>query len=338
LPQEQTIRAFLAQGDKSTALDLLVQLIEKTARMRNFIQAENLREWLIEIDPAAFSHIIHVAELIDREKVAAIDKGHLEIWSKLYERLTSEEFAAVYHAQRHKTYLEGDVIVSQGAMQTSLFFINAGKVKLYFEDMGREVLVKTMGSGEIFGAGAFFEASVWTISVASVGRSEISTLKLDKLQDWREEFPGIESKLSDFCSKFENIDDFIKKNSQDRRTQERFKISGRVGTTLVDDRGQSIGVSAMAELSDISLGGVAYQVRISKKDNARLLIGRKVQVKLPAGEKLGEFSWITGDILAVRSTYAAESDYSVHVKFDASLNKRKLQEIIRAASREAQVQ
>ena len=337
-PQEQAIRTLVDQGDKSAAIEALVQLIEKAARMGNFAQAESFREWLIEIDPTAFNYIIRVAELIDQEKVAAIDKGHLEIWNRLYECLTSEEFAALYHAQKHKKYQEGEVVVSQGAMQTSLFFINSGKVKLYFEGMGKEVLVKTMGKGEIFGAGAFFDASVSTISVASLGPSEISSLKLDKLRDWSEEFPGLESKLRDFCSKFENIEDFIKKSSQDRRTQERFKVSGRVGTILLDNRGQSIGVNAMVELSDVSLGGIAYQVRISKKENARLLLGRRVQVKLPAGEKPGEFDWITGDILAVRCTYAVESDYSVHVRFDAPLDNRKLKEIIRAANREAQVQ
>jgi CRP-like cAMP-binding protein len=337
LPQEQTVRALVAQGDKSAAIELLVPLIEKSARSGNFVQAESLRDWLIEIDPTAFSHIIRAAELIDREKAAAIDKGHLEIWSRLYECLTSEEFAALYHAQKHKKYLEGEVVVSQGAMQNSLFFINSGKVKLYFEGMGKEVLVKTLGRGEIFGAGAFFDASVWTISVASVGTSDISSLKLDKLQDWSEEFPGLESKLHDFCSKFEKIEDFIQNSSQDRRTQERFKISGRVGTILLDNRGQGIGVNAMVELSDVSLGGIAYQVRISKKENARLLLGRRVQVKLPAGEEPGGFAAITGDILAVRCTYAVESDYSVHVRFDAALENRKLQEIIRAANREAQL-
>jgi len=111
-----------------------------------------------------------------------------------------------------------------------------------------------------------------------------------------------------------------------------------VSTLLVDNRGHSIGVSAMVELSDISLGGISYQVRISKKENARTLLGRKVQVRLPMGDKPGEFAMITGDILAVRSIYAVESEYSVHVKFDTILGNKKLQEIIRAASREAQVQ
>lgn len=338
LPQEQIIRGLLSQGDTAAAKEMLVQLIGKSARSRNFMQAESLREWLIDIDPTDYSQIIQVAEIIDREKVGAIDKGHLEIWSGLYESLTTEEFAAVYHAQRHKKYLEGEVVVSQGAMQSALFFINSGKVKLFFEDMGQTVLVKTLGQGEIFGAGVFFDASVWTISVASVGISEISSLRRDRLQDWSEEFPYLEVKMRNFCSKFELIDEFIRKSSRDRRAQERFKIFGRVDTTLLDNRGLNLGVSAKVKLYDISIGGLAYQVRISSKDNARLMLGRKVQVKLPAGERPGESISVVGDILAVRSTLAFESEYSVHVRFDAVLDKDRLQEILRAANREALMQ
>lgn len=331
LGQEHTVRTLLAQGDKEGAKQQLVRLVERTARARNFVQAESFREWLLEIDPTAFKELIEVAEIIDREKVAAIDKGHLEIWSRLYERLTSEEFAAIYHAQKHKQYREGEVIVGQGAMQTALFFINRGKVKLYFDDQGKEVLVKTMGPGEIFGAGSFFSASVWTISVASVGTSDISTLKLDKLAEWSEQYPGLEQKLQDFCSKFERIEDLLEKSARDRRSQERHKVSGRVATTLVDARGQSLGINASVELSDLSLGGISYLVRISKKDNARLLLGRKVQIKMPVGEKPGEYVHLLGDILAVRSVYAVESDYSVHVKFDQPLEAGRLRELLKAA-------
>ena len=327
LPQEQTVRTLLHQGDMAGARDQLMQLIEKTARMHNFQQAENLRQWFIEINPTDLNDIIKVSEIINQEKEASIDKSHLEIWSKLYECLTSEEFATVYHAQQHKDYLDGEVVVSQGAMQSALFFINRGKVKLYFVEKEKEVLVKTLGSGEIFGSGAFFNPSVWTISAASLGSSAISSLKLDKLRNWSKEFPSLEVKLQEFCSNFENIEDFIKTSSQDRRTQERYKISGRVSTTLLDNLGQSIGVNAVVELSDISTVGIAYKVRISKKENARIMLGRKVQVQLPITETLGEISAISGDILAITCTYAEENEYSVHVKFDTALDSIKIQGI-----------
>jgi CRP-like cAMP-binding protein len=338
LPQEQSVRALLLQGDKAGAGNLLMQLIEKTARMHNFPQAENLRQWFIEINPTDLSDIIRISEIINREKEASIDKGHLEIWNRLYECLTSEEFATVYHAQQHKEYVDGEVVVSQGSMQSLLFFINRGKVKLYFLDKEKEVLVKTLGSGEIFGAGAFFNPSVWTISAASLGSSEISSLKLDKLRNWSKEFPSLETKLQEFCNNFENIEDFIKTSSQDRRTQERYKISGRVSTALLDNHGQSIGVNAEVELSDISIIGIAYRVRISKKDNARIMLGRKVQVQLPITETPGEISVISGDILAVTCSYAEENEYSVHVKFDTALDTNRVQEIVGLMSAQSQAE
>ncbi|KJR98416.1 MAG: hypothetical protein VR65_20540 [Desulfobulbaceae bacterium BRH_c16a] len=337
LQQEQAVRTLLSRGNLAEGKDQLLQLIEKTARSRNFSQAENLREWLIEIDRTAFSHIIQAAEIIDREKAAGIDKGHLEIWSKLYDVLTTEEFSALYYALKHRSYLNEEVVVSQGTLQTSLFFINSGKVKLYFVDQGNEVLVKTMGSGEIFGAGAFFDASVWTISVASVGTSNVSMLKLDKMQEWNDEYPGLEPKLHDFCREFERIEEFLERSSRDRREHERHRIGGRVLTTLLDNQAQSFGVSAMVELFDISVGGVSYTARISQKENARLLLGRKVQIKLPAGERPGESVALIGDILAVKSAYAVENEYSVHLKYDTLLDHKHLFEIISASRKESQV-
>jgi CRP-like cAMP-binding protein len=331
LQQEQTVRALVAQGDLEGAKDQLLQLIEKTARARNFVQAESLRDWLVEIDQTAFSHIIQAAEIIDREKAASIDKSHLEIWSRLYDILTTEEFSALYHALKHKVYRNDEVVVSQGTLQTSLFFINTGKVKLYFDDDGGEVLVKTMGSGEIVGAGAFFDASVWTISVASVGTSDISMLKLDRMQQWSEEYPGLEAKLADFCKKFERIEESIEQSSRDRRDHERHRISGRVQTTLLDNHDQSVGVQAMVELFDISAGGISYLARISRKENARLLLGRRMRVKLPSGDKPGQSVAMVGDILAVKGAYVVENDYSVHLKFDKTLEKKQLFEIVAAA-------
>jgi hypothetical protein len=332
LPQEQTIRNLLSKGDKGIAGEQVLQLIERMARLRSFIQADKLREWLIDIDPTAFNQIIRAAEIIDREKAAAIDKSHLEIWSRLYDILSTGEFSAVYHSLTHRKIKTEEVIVHQGALQGSLYFINSGKVKLYFEGEGHELLVKTMESGEIFGADAFFEASIWTISVASIGTSDISVLKLDNLKKCDEDFPGLEEKLRDFCQQFERVEDFIARSSNDRRIYVRHKISGEISTTLLDNKGRSTGVNSGGELSDISEGGMSYQVKISRKANARLLLGRKVEVTLPTGRRTGDFTLVVGDILAVKSNLAVDSDYSVHVKFDTLIDQNQLREIVQAGS------
>lgn len=334
LPQEQTVRSLLAQGDTEGAGQQLLLLIENIARTRNFALAEKLREWLIQIDHGAFGRIIQAAELIEREKIAAIDKSHLEIWSELYDILTSDEFNSVYHALKHRKYSNEEVIVRQGTMLNALFFINSGKVKLYFEDQGGEVLLRTLERGEVFGGSSFFEASVWTLSVASVGPSEISVLAQDTLSMLRREFPGLEPTLRDFCMKFEDFETIIQKSERDRREHERFKISGRVGVSLIDSRGQGTGVSSTVELSDISQGGVSYRLHIATRDNASLLLGRKVKMSLPHGDVPGAYMDMEGDILAVRSAHPAGGDYSVHVRFNQVVDDSKLREIVNASRRE----
>ncbi len=336
LPQEQAVRTLLSRGQKNEAAEQILELIERAARLRNFVQAESLREWLIEIDSVELSRILRAAEIIDSAKVASIDKSHLEIWGGLYDILTTDEFSAVYHALKHTHYDNEELVIGQGALQGSLFFINSGKVKLYFDDNGSDVLVKTMGRGEIFGSEAFFEASVWTISVAAIEKSDISVLKVDTLEDWAETFPGLESKLSDFCKKSEKIEDLIRQNSTDRRLNQRYKISGRVVSTLLDKRGRSIGTNQKVELRDISEGGISFLVRISQKENARLLLGRKIQINLPEMEKFGDGFTLIGDILSVRNTFAVENDYLLNMKFDKLLDRKQLDDIVIAMPSESQ--
>jgi len=331
LPEEQAVRTFLAQGKVDSAKKLVLELIGRTAKLRKFNQAEQLRDWLIEIDAMALSEIIRAAELIEDEKRAAIDKGHLEVWAGLYDILSTDEFSTLYHCFEHRRYENEEIIVSQGTLQTSLFFINSGKVKLFFREEGCDVLVKTMIQGEVLGAGAFFDASVWTISAASLGSSEISALRLENLERRKEEYPALESKLNDFCRNFERVDQFFKKSEKDRRKFKRTKVTGRITAILLNDEKQNTGVSTKGDLSDVSTGGVSFFIRISKKENARLLLGRGVRVLLPGIQTAEHATGRQGVIVAVRGYHVMENEYSVHVKFDAPMHHHEFQRIIQTA-------
>ncbi len=337
LPQEQAVRTLLSRGDKTAAAEQVLELIERVARQRNFAQAEKLKEWLVEIDSTALSQILQAAQIIDREKIASIDRIHLEIWGDLYDVLSTDEFSTVFHALKNKKYKNEEIIISQGALHGALFFINSGQVKLYFSENGSDVFVKTMGRGEIFGADAFFEASVWTISASSVGTSEISILKLNALQEWIDAYPGLESKLYDFCKRSEKIKDLIQRSSCDRRLYKRYRISGRNVITLLDDQGRSTGTSFNVELFDISEGGFSCLVKISQKENGRLLLGKNMQITLPGVGESGDGVILAGNILAVKKTYAVEHDYSLHIKFDRLLDQTQVHSIVMAMRDESKV-
>ncbi len=325
LPEEQQIRKLFDQGEKEQGKKLLLKLIESLAGQRNFAKAEELREWLIEIDSLALSDIIKAAEIIEKEKEAAVDKEYLNTWSGLSDLLDPEDFSSLYHILEHRSFAKGEIIARQGSRQSALYFINSGRVELFYRENDKEILIKTLGPGDILGSGTFFEVSVWTLSARSLG-AELSLLQVIKLQELKEEHPSLESSLNDFCLKFRIPYESIKKLGRDRRTLERKRIRGRTAMSLLDKDRKNTGVGAKGELFDISVGGLSFFLRISQKKNARLLLGRKVRMALPLS---GERSFhVMGTILAVRSQPVVGNEYSVHICFDKELSPRDLLELL----------
>ncbi len=334
-PEEQKVGAYLEQGNKAAAKVLLSDMIAKAAKLRQFVAAEKLREWLIEIDPMALTDIIQAAEIIENEKTSSIDKDHLETWFGFYDVLTTEEFNALYFSFVHKKYVSEEVIIKQGTIRPSLFFINSGRVKLYYIEDGAETLVKICGRGEIIGISSFFSASVWTINVAALGYTELSILDLDKTAKWQKDYPALESKLNDFCIKFDDLKDFFQRTGKDRREDERTILTGRITATVLDWHGKDTGITSRGDLTDISVGGVSFFVHISQKQNARLLLGRNVRVAFPTESvALGKPFRVDGVIVAVFSHRVMHNEYSAHVRFNKPLRIEEMQGIITALNEE----
>jgi len=329
VPGVSQVKELIVQGKKDLAREAVLELIAKAVAKHRFPEAEALREWLIEIDPMALSEIIRAAELIEEEKISAIDRDQIEAWSDLYDVLTTEEFASFYHALQRITYENEQFIVRQGDMQSGLYLVNSGKVRISYRDASGEVLVKNAIRGEILGADTVFEASVWTVSVSCLVRTEVLYLGIDTIFKWREEQPALESKLHDFCLKSASLQAFFSRSGKDRRAARRHRLSGRVTSLLLDSRGRDTGIASKGELSDISTGGVSFFLRISQKKNARLLLGRSTRVFLPMEGAVERQVAVLGTIIAVRGHLAMENEYSVHVKFVDDISGSDLQAIIK---------
>lgn len=334
LPGEKEIRRLVAGGDLNGAVVKLVALIEKTARSRNFTQAESLRKWLLEIDSTAIDQIVRVTQLIEKEKDLVPEKSHLEIWSDLYDMLSTKEFKWISKALLHRTYQGDEVVVRQGDMHPCLYFINSGKVKLFYEQQGGEVLVETMGPGEILGAGAFFSASVWTISIGALGPANISIFKAGKVTNWEDDFPELKEKLQRFCKENDRVEAFLKKNSQDRRQHERIQLSGGTTLAILDNSGMPTGMEYRGELLDISEGGIACRISIEHRERVRQFLGKKAQIDLPGGSQSNDRRLLVGDVLAIRKFETVEGEYSLHIRFDELIEPGDLQAISQDASGE----
>jgi CRP-like cAMP-binding protein len=332
LPGADAIMKLLKKSDTHRTKEAVLQTIEELVEKKQFNHADYYREWLMDIDPMALAEVVRAGEIIDEAKIKSVDTDHLQVWKKLCETLTDEEFATLYHAAEHQIYRINDVIVSQGEVRPGLFFINSGTVKLFFSEGGVEIPFKNAGSGTILGAETVFENTVWTLSLSSLSYVELMYMDADTLMRWRDDYPALETKLSDFCRKAASSENFFRQTRKDRRGARRYDISGRVTSSLVDELGEDNSLASKGDLLDVAVGGVALLLRIARKDIARSMLGKKIRVELSLENTLTKQIFLSGDIVAIRLRHVVENKYSVHVKFDERLSLDTLQSIVSANS------
>jgi CRP-like cAMP-binding protein len=319
--KEKLVDQYVKQDNKEGAVKLLFDLIVTYAKKKDFPKAEMLREKLYEVDSMALNEIVRSGEIIEEEKSESIDRDHLVIWSNLYDTLSEEQANALYYAMKEATYDIDETIFKQGERNSNLYFINQGQLKLVYRDEERDVLLKTLGTGHIAGEDTFFFESVCTTSMITLSRVKLNFLEKDTLLKWRDEFPGLEPRLQEYCLKFKRVRDLLKAKNLDRRNQKRVRLSGKGMIQLLGAFGKPLGRAFKGELSDISIGGLSFTIRITKKENARLLLGRKMNIKfvIPLGTSKQKIDK-NGTVIGVRSH--PFDDYSIHIKFDELLDKK----------------
>jgi CRP-like cAMP-binding protein len=323
--KKDLVEKYLSENDNNAAIELLLELINSLAVSKDFQAAEALRDRIFAIDPMAIHAIVQAAEIIEKEMTVGIDKNHRELWAGLYDTLTSQETTALYFSLQKAEYEPDQTIYKQGERKPRLFFINSGFAKLiYFRD-GVERFIKRLGPGQIAAEDGFFFDTVCTTSLITLSKVEVSYLDATILNEWKTSFPLIETKLQNFASKSERVIDLLKCKGLDRRCAQRISITGSAVIKLVSSAGKSAAQPFKVEMSDISQGGISFFARITKKETAGMLLGKKVTIRyLHPQMDLSKAIEQDGTIVAIR-LYPFE-DSSVHVKFDNTLSQRLIQE------------
>lgn len=313
---EALVDQYVAEGKTSEAVELLFDLIVESARKKDFVAAEALRAKLFEIDSFALTQIIKSGEIIEEEKRGSISNNHLAIWDSLYSLLNQHETTSLYHAMT-EVRLEADQrIFRQGERMPRLFFINSGHAKLTFVKGDREILLSKVSTGDIVGAEMFFSNTLCTCSLTALSALHVHYLDQQILKSWATDCPGLEDKLHDYCRRRKKAEDTAA--ATNRRIHIRVKIPGGLRFQMLDDTGASTGPAFKGELADLSLSGLSFYVKITIRDNARMLLGRSLGLSITP-DSWGEQPPITqsGTVVAVHSLPFEE--HSVHVHFHRPL-------------------
>jgi CRP-like cAMP-binding protein len=316
---EDLIEQYLQENNKEAAVQLLVELIVKKARERNFDQAEGLRDKLFKVDSMAVNQIVMTGEVIEREKSNAVDKAHLNIWTALYDGLTTEETNALYYGMKLEKIPANHMIYKQGEMRSRLYFVDEGQLKMFYRMKDKAILLKTLGPGDIFGEDTFFFSDGFcTASVITGSHVKLRVLLKRDLGKLNKKAPGLESKLNDYCLNLESVADLLKAKNLERRIDKRFNLSGKVSVQMLDDKGKPAAKRFKAELLDISASGLAFLMKTTQKASD-LLLGRNLNMKLTFDELASDLEINrVGTVVAVnREPF---NEYVIHAEFLKSLD------------------
>ena len=323
---EAQIQPLLQENKITEAIALLADHAVKAAKEKDFVTAEILRDRMLAVDPYALIEVIRVGEAIEEEKSNAISSHHLSLWSELYDFLDTESFNALYHCPQIKDYQAEEIIVQQGDANPTLYFINAGQVALTCRQGKKEIFLKRLNPGEIVGVGPFFDISLWTVTLTAMTTVQVQALERKTFLALLPQYPGLESSLADFCRRSDKVPELLRIAGETRREDVRYPAQQIIVNTFLNGHGKASPQRFKGLVEDISIGGLSLLIRISKKENARLLLGRGLISFLPINA--GEVRECRGEIVGVTMENYVEKDYLVHVRFNEPMGAAELQTIL----------
>ena len=313
---EEKAEQYARDGDTQAAVKCFYDLVSQHARAKNFPKAEAMRERLMAVDDMALTEIIKSAEIIEAEKSGAIDQNHLEHFKALYDRLSEEETNGLYFAQQPLALDAGEVLYRQGDINTRLFFIQQGQLKLYFSREGKDSLITTLEPGDVAGQDTFFATTTCTTSLAVQSRAKLQVIENVHLAEWKESLPALAAKLREFCQ-VKDVGQLVTTKGLERRQSRRVKVEGLVVAQIMSTAKDLLGKPFRGDMADISNSGLSFYIKATDK-SARMLLGRPLKIKatLELGGKRQTLER-TGTTVAVTPLFFG--DFSIHIKFDAPL-------------------
>ena len=322
IDREKLLETYLQENNQESAVELLFDLIVKNAMAKNFSKAEQLREKLFEVDPMALDRIVKSAEIIETSKIDAIDPVHRDIWSHLYGKLTKEEKIALYYGMNKASFEAEQIIFRQGEMNSNLYFINAGRLKMFYHKDKHGILLKTIGPGDIAGEDTFFSNSTCTFSMMADSPVKLNFLEKTVLKKWQDEASNLESKLQTYCAELESINDLLQKKELERRAHRRYAVSGNATIQIAAEPDNKI---FKGDLSDISASGVSFTMSTSSIA-AESLLGRHLNLKLTFDQAFSELRIErSGSIVGIH--HQMFNDYLINVKWAEALDNETMQRI-----------
>lgn len=314
--QEARLEQLIRDGQTEEAVQLLYQMAVDSARNKEFERAEEMRDRLYEIDSMAISIIVKLNEFIEKEKSAALTPDRRKLWARFFEGLSTEESNAFFFALQNLALDEDQTVLQQGMTDERLFLVERGQLKVVHDNDNRQILIRKLGSGDIFGEETFFSVNVCTASVITLSNVKLRYLERSVLDRLRNRYPIMESSLNKICCSGRTTFDWLRQKGVDRRSSKRINLHTKISVQLLAPGAKNpMQRTLTAELWDISKSGLSFYFQSKSRDAVRRLIGKTLgmRLNLSAGSQSKELA-LTGVVQGVQNHPLDE--YSVHVRLN----------------------
>ena len=329
--QETQLQQLIDSGRTEQAVALLSQLAIACAKQNDFERADLFRDQLYEVDSMALNEIVKVNEVIEAEKSKALTPDRRRLWVRFFDGLSIEEANAFFFALKEMMIDEEQTILHQGQTNDRLFLVNHGQLKMIHEGESRQLLIHSIGPGDIFGEDTFFSINICTVSVTALSKVRVSYLERDRLEGMKIQFPLIGKQLQKICGGGNRIFDWLRQKGMDRRSFKRINFQTKVWfQVLTPDETAAMQRPVAAELWDISKSGLSFYFQSKNSEAVRRLVGRTLGLRfsLVSGGKEKQVA-LTGLVQGVQNHPLDE--YSVHLKLKRNFSDEAIKTIHRIA-------
>ncbi len=156
---------------------------------------EDLEE---EEDDAFLAIMAETQSAFGEEQSFGVDH-HVSIWSDLYDSLDTKTFDAFFGLLESRQFVAGEVLVYRDSLEQVIFFIDSGDVDVVASDDAEEMSLKNLQSGDLAGAGSFFNHSLWPFALVAQEKVLAHTLDIDKFENFLIQNPEAANAFQRFC-------------------------------------------------------------------------------------------------------------------------------------------
>lgn len=306
-----SIRGPQSQGQDSEAL---AGRIRELASKGEFVEAEAIREQMMNSEDIPLAIIVSTAEFIEEQKTKFLDQEHLEFWNELYEDFSEEETNCLFYSLKKASVGPKKLLTMQGKPNKRLYFVEDGTISLFYRKDGKNIPVTKLERGDIFGEDTFFQIALCSLSSATQTDVSLRYVGREDAGTWDDKVPGLYDKLWEYCRIRGKVEEAVRKAELDRRSTYRYSVAGAVTAHILNPEEKRTAAYFKGGIMDISQSGICFTMKCSKMETARALLSRRLDLSVEFKSEEENPYIVRGTIVKV--SFHLHNDYSVHVNFD----------------------